>query len=100
MVLVISMWDDILVHMNWLDSYMGDDSTSPGALRGPCDPKDGAPEILREDHPDSKYTITNLRWGEFGSTSVSAADCLSLWRIFLIFSPKTLWRFTHHILLE
>merc|ERR1712139_560360 len=37
MVLVISMWDDIAVSMNWLDSYMGDDSSAPGALRGPCD---------------------------------------------------------------
>merc|ERR1712153_126040 len=74
MVLVISMWDDILVHMNWLDSYMGDDPSAPGALRGPCDPKDGAPETLREEHPDSKYTVSNLRWGEFGSTSVAAAD--------------------------
>merc|ERR1712028_257318 len=50
------------------------DETCADQKKGFCDPKDGAPEILREDHPDSKYTITNLRWGEFGSTSVSAAD--------------------------
>jgi len=74
MVLVISMWDDILVHMNWLDSYMGDDPSAPGALRGPCDPKDGDPNVLREAHPDSKYTVTNIRWGDFGSTSHAAAD--------------------------
>jgi cellulose 1,4-beta-cellobiosidase len=74
MVLVISMWDDILVHMNWLDSYMGDDPSAPGALRGPCDPKDGDPNTLREAHPDSKYSVTNVRWGDFGSTSKAAAD--------------------------
>jgi cellulose 1,4-beta-cellobiosidase len=69
MVLVISMWDDIAVSMNWLDSYMGDDSTAPGALRGPCDPADGKPETLREAHPDAGYTVTNFRWGAFGTTS-------------------------------
>merc|ERR1712091_785098 len=56
MVLVISMWDDIAVNMNWLDAYMGDDSSAPGALRGPCNLDDG-------------YTVTNIRWGELGSTS-------------------------------
>jgi len=69
MVLVISMWDDIAVSMNWLDSYMDCDPSVPGCIRGPCDPKDGLPETLREAHPDAAYTVTNLRWGEFGSTS-------------------------------
>jgi len=69
MVLVISMWDDIAVSMNWLDSYMDCDPSEPGCIRGPCDPKDGLPETLREAHPDAAYTVTNLRWGEFGSTS-------------------------------
>ena len=69
MVLVISMWDDIAVSMNWLDSYMDCDPSVPGCIRGPCDPKDGLPEILREAHPDAAYTVTNVRWGEFGSTS-------------------------------
>jgi cellulose 1,4-beta-cellobiosidase len=72
MVLVVSMWDDIAVSMNWLDSYMGDDPSAPGALRGPCDPMDGKPEILREAHPDASYTVTNLRWGQFGSTTNTA----------------------------
>lgn len=69
MVLVISMWDDIALNMNWLDAYMGDDSSAPGALRGPCNLEDGKPDILREAHPDSGYTVTNIRWGELGSTS-------------------------------
>jgi len=72
MVLVISMWDDIAVSMNWLDSYMGDDSSAPGALRGPCDPADGKPEILREAHPDSAYTVTNIKWGDIGATTVAS----------------------------
>jgi cellulose 1,4-beta-cellobiosidase len=69
MVLVISMWDDIAVSMNWLDSYMDCDPSEPGCTRGPCDPADGLPETLREAHPDAAYTMTNLRWGEFGSTT-------------------------------
>merc|ERR1712185_883737 len=69
MVLVISMWDDIAVNMNWLDSYMGDDSSAPGALRGSCNLDDGKPDVLREAHPDAGYTVTNIRWGEIGSTS-------------------------------
>jgi cellulose 1,4-beta-cellobiosidase len=69
MVLVVSMWDDIAVSMNWLDSYMDCDPSEPGCTRGPCDPADGVPETLREAHPDSAYTVTNLRWGAFGSTT-------------------------------
>merc|ERR1719386_258572 len=71
MVLVVSMWDDIAVSMNWLDSYMDCDPSSPGCTRGPCDPADGLPEVLREAHPESAYTVTNLRWGDFGTTTGS-----------------------------
>merc|ERR1711957_514119 len=73
MLLVISMWDDIAVSMNWLDSYMDCDPSEPGCIRGPCDPKDGLPEVLREAHPEASYLVTNLRWGEFGSTSGAAS---------------------------
>merc|ERR1712006_46300 len=38
MVLVLSLWDDIAVSMNWLDSYMDNrDKDKPGCTRGPCD---------------------------------------------------------------
>ena len=69
MVLVISMWDDIAVSMNWPGSYMGDDASALGALRGPCNLDDGKPDVLRGAHPDAGYTVTNIRWGELGSTS-------------------------------
>jgi len=68
MVLVISMWDDIAVSMNWLDSYMDCDPSEPGCTRGPCDPADGLPETLRKKSPESSYIVDNLRWGEFGTT--------------------------------
>ena len=70
MVLVISLWDDIAVNMNWLDSEMdGCDPSEPGCERGPCDPADGKPETLREAHPDSSYVMTNLKWGDIGTTT-------------------------------
>jgi len=75
MVLVISMWDDIAVAMNWLDSYMDcDPASDAGCIRGPCDPADGVADTLREAHPDSAYTVTNLKWGEFGSTTAGASE--------------------------
>merc|ERR1719329_1102744 len=52
-----------------LDPYMDCDPSEPGCTRGPCDPADGVPETLREAHPDSAYTVTNVRWGAFGSTT-------------------------------
>merc|ERR1711937_1036050 len=70
MVLVISLWDDIAVNMNWLDSVMeGDDPSAPGAKRGPCDPADGRPETLREAHPDAHYIVTDVKWGDIGTTT-------------------------------
>lgn len=69
MVLVISLWDDIAVSMNWLDSYMDCDPSEPGCKRGPCDPADGKPETVREAHPDSSYVMTNLKWGDIGTTA-------------------------------
>merc|ERR1711939_904199 len=58
--LVLSMWDDIDVHMNWLDSVMdGDDVSKPGKYRGPCDPTLGDPERHREKHPKSHISYYN-----------------------------------------
>merc|ERR1712100_314850 len=56
-------------NMNWLDSVMeGDDPSAPGAKRGPCDPADGKPETLREAHPDAHYIVTDVKWGDIGTT--------------------------------
>merc|ERR1712137_511863 len=60
--LVLSMWDDIDVHMNWLDSVMdGDDASVLGQKRGTCDPKDGDPTTLREQYPESHVSYTNFK---------------------------------------
>lgn len=68
-VLVISLWDDIAVYMNWLDSYDPTaDPSKPGVKRGSCSPTEGKPETLREQHPDAHYSVTNLKLGDIGST--------------------------------
>merc|ERR1739848_927277 len=69
MVLVVSLWDDISIYMNRLDSYNDCDPTEPGCKRGPCDPEVGKPETLRSAHPDSSYTFLNLKVGDIDTTN-------------------------------
>lgn len=69
MVLVVSLWDDISIYMDWLDSYNGCDPSEPGCKRGPCDPEAGKPETLRNDHPDSSYSMMNLKVGDIDTTN-------------------------------
>jgi len=71
MVLVVSLWDDISVYMNWLDSYDGCDPTEPGCKRGPCDPTVGKPATLRSEHPGSSYSFLNLKVGDIDTTNPS-----------------------------
>merc|ERR1712048_886047 len=76
MVLTISLWDDIAVKMNWLDS-IGDESLpedAPGNRRGPCDVDAGDPATLREQHPHASYTVGNLKVGSIGSTNPEFPD--------------------------
>jgi cellulose 1,4-beta-cellobiosidase len=70
MVLVLSLWDDIAFQMNWLDSYdpKAPDPSAPGVTRGSCNPTDGDAATLRAAHPDSFYTVNNVKWGAIGST--------------------------------
>merc|ERR1712084_115485 len=70
--LVLSMWDDIDVHMNWLDSVMdGDDGSVLGKKRGTCDPKDGDPVTLREKYPKSHVSYTNFKVNDIDGPSPS-----------------------------
>jgi len=69
MVLVVSLWDDISIYMNWLDSYNDCDPTEPGCMRGPCDPEVGKPETLRNAVPDSSYSFLNLKVGDIDTTN-------------------------------
>merc|ERR1712232_830043 len=65
MVLVLSLWDDKLTNMNWLDSHAGH---GKGSHRGPCSKSVGAPEIVRAKYPNAYATYTNIMYGEIGST--------------------------------
>lgn len=70
MVLVMSLWDDHEVHMLWLDSLDpsdGDPST-PGVKRGPCDITSGVPSDVESNSPHAKLVISNLKYGDIGST--------------------------------
>ncbi|KAH6634434.1 glycoside hydrolase [Chaetomium sp. MPI-SDFR-AT-0129] len=74
MVLVLSIWDDHAVSMNWLDSsYPTDaDPTAPGVARGRCDPADGLPETVEAAHPDAYVIYSNIKVGAINSTFTAA----------------------------
>ncbi|KXX74890.1 Exoglucanase 1 [Madurella mycetomatis] len=70
MVLVLSIWDDHAVSMNWLDSnYPPEaDPSEPGVARGRCDPEAGVPETVEKEHPDSYVIYSNIKFGAINST--------------------------------
>merc|ERR1712061_229151 len=69
MVLVMSLWDDILAHMLWLDSAMGKGGTDkPGVLRGPCSTDTGVPTEVRQKYGSATVSYTNIMYGEINST--------------------------------
>lgn len=69
MVLVLSLWDDSLTQMSWLDSQMGRGGVSkPGVLRGPCPADSGRPDEVRAKYPSASVKYTNLMYGEINST--------------------------------
>jgi len=68
MVLVLSLWDDTLTRMLWLDSYTKNNKTRVGNYRGPCDTSSGVPSQLRGTHGDAFVTYTNFMYGEINST--------------------------------
>ncbi|CAK7199251.1 Exoglucanase 1 [Sporothrix eucalyptigena] len=70
MVLVLSVWDDHAVSMNWLDSNYPTTSpaTSPGVARGRCDPAAGEPKTVESAHPDASVIYSNIKIGSLNST--------------------------------
>jgi len=70
-VATFSLWDDIDVHMMWLDScYPTDDYCSKaGVRRGMCPGgEDSAPQQVRQKFPSAYVTFANVAFGEIGST--------------------------------
>mmetsp|Transcript_123893 Transcript_123893/g.264087 ORF Transcript_123893/g.264087 Transcript_123893/m.264087 type:complete len:688 (+) Transcript_123893:61-2124(+) len=70
MVLVLSLWDDHISRMLWLDSNTGNKTTKDlfGSLRGPCPTDSGAPSELRSKYPSASVSYTNIMYGEIDST--------------------------------
>merc|ERR1712113_399761 len=73
MVLVMSLWDDSLAEMLWLDSkYPVDkDSSVPGVSRGPCLTTSGAPEYVRAKYPTASVKYESIKVGKIGTTHLS-----------------------------
>jgi len=63
MTLVLSLWDDPLSGMEWLDSV--DDK---GNARGSCAKGSGDPSTLRQKFANAKVAYTNFKWGAIGTT--------------------------------
>lgn len=74
MVLVLSIWDDHAVSMNWLDSKYPPtaDASAPGVTRGTCDPAAGLPATVEADHPDASVTYSNIKVGSLNTTFTAA----------------------------
>jgi cellulose 1,4-beta-cellobiosidase len=70
MVLVLSVWDDTSVSMNWLDSNYPTtaDASKPGVARGTCDSAAGLPATVEKAHPDASVTYSNIKLGAINST--------------------------------
>merc|ERR1712013_922094 len=71
MVLSLSVWDDPLSRMLWLDGqklHPDDNSSFPGVARGPCSFESGDAKELHKAFKDSSVTFTNIKYGEFDST--------------------------------
>lgn len=70
MVLVMSLWDDSLANMLWLDSDdpADADPSKPGVSRGPCKTTTGKPEYLRAKYPSASVKFSDVKFGSIGST--------------------------------
>ncbi|MCJ1310217.1 Exoglucanase 1 [Agyrium rufum] len=70
MVLVLSIWDDTAVAMEWLDSDYPTtaDPTLPGIARGNCATTAGQPADVEKNSPNAQVIYSNIKTGDIGST--------------------------------
>jgi len=74
-VMALSLWDDVDVHMLWLDSCypVEENCSAPGVRRGQCPGGDySSPSYVREHFPDAWTSFANAAIGEIGSTLQAA----------------------------
>jgi len=74
MVLALSIWDDHVANMLWLDSTYPTDSTSLGAARGTCATTSGVPKDLESQNANASVTYSNIKFGDIGSTFSSTGS--------------------------
>jgi len=77
MVLVISLWDDSLTDMKWLDAEAKnatEDPDKPGVSRGPCKVDWGKPKDLRKHSPKAHVKFADIRLGAIGSTTKAGSN--------------------------
>ncbi|KAG9081835.1 hypothetical protein FRC06_005367 [Ceratobasidium sp. 370] len=70
MVLVMSVWDDHVANMLWLDSDYPTtaSASSPGVHRGNCVMTSGVPADAEVSAASASVTYSNIRFGDIGST--------------------------------
>merc|ERR1711971_155627 len=69
-VMIFSLWDDVEVNMNWLDSTFPLDkpASDPGVKRGECPGGESStPTYVRNNFPDGYVSFKNAAIGEIGS---------------------------------
>lgn len=69
-VMIFSLWDDVEVNMNWLDSAFPLDrpASDPGVKRGDCPGgRSSTPEYVRSNFPNGYVSFQNAAIGEIGS---------------------------------
>lgn len=69
-VLVMSLWDDSLANMLWLDAAYPttSDPTTPGVLRGPCKLTTGTTDYVRAKYPTAAVEYSQIKVGPIGTT--------------------------------
>jgi len=69
-VMIFSLWDDVEVNMNWLDSIFPLDkpASDPGVKRGECPGGESStPTYVRDNFPNGYVSFKNAAIGEIGS---------------------------------
>jgi cellulose 1,4-beta-cellobiosidase len=70
MVLVLSLWDDSLANMLWLDSKFpaNESEAKLGVMRGPCSTTTGTPEHVRANFPHASVKFYDVKVGALDTT--------------------------------
>ncbi|KJA18704.1 glycoside hydrolase family 7 protein [Hypholoma sublateritium FD-334 SS-4] len=67
-VLALSVWDDHVANMLWLDSTYPTTSTGLGAARGACVTTSGDPKDVEANNASASVIFSNIKVGDIGTT--------------------------------